>query len=64
MPRHPVISWGAAARQLGVNKSSLWRVANGKRRGPELLARYQKLLLSLAPNDTIAPPAGGQPSAK
>jgi uncharacterized C2H2 Zn-finger protein len=44
LPRHPVISWGEAARRLGVSKSHLWRVANGKRQGAQLAARYTTLL--------------------
>jgi len=47
MPRHQVISWGVAASRLGVNKSHLWRVANGHRHCPRLLAAYNALLVEL-----------------
>lgn len=48
MPRHPVVSWGAAAERLGVSKAHLWLVANGKRRSARLLTAYKALLSKLS----------------
>ena len=49
LPRHPMISWGDAARRLGVDKSHLWRVMNGRRGGcAGLRARYEALLRDIA----------------
>jgi len=47
LPKHPVISWGAASRRLQVSKSYLWDVMHGKRTSPPLRTAYEVLVREL-----------------